>query len=154
MSSPPNNSKNARFNGKINDKIRQNRYLFCAGIFFMIYSFIEISDCVFLLLIIINIAPNIYLNMGIIIPEIQQILKEQPIFFLPFFISFTLMRITSTIGIFKNRSWGFYLGITCLLLTMILTILFIPLGLFEIFFCTLILIFLFIGFFDKKPIIQ
>lgn len=137
----------------ISENIRENRYLFFAGICFMIYSIIEISDCVFLFLIIINVAPNLYLNMGIIIPEIRQILTNQPIFFLPFFLSFTLLRILSTIGILKNLIWGFYIGIISLILTMIMTLLFMPFGFFELFFCSIILVLLIIGFFGKKPII-
>ncbi|MFW9897396.1 MAG: hypothetical protein ACFFD7_16445 [Candidatus Thorarchaeota archaeon] len=118
----------------------------------MIYSLIEISDCVFLFLIIMNLAPNLYLNLGIIIPEIQQILANQPVYFLPFFLSFTFLRILATIGIFKNLIWGLYIGIISLILTMIMTLIFIPFGFFELFFCSIILILIFIGFYGKKPI--
>jgi len=137
----------------INKKIKENRYLFFAGICFMIYSLIEITDCIYLIFILMNLAPNLYLNMGIIIPVIRQILTNRPIFFLPFFLSFTLLRILSTIGIFKNFIWGFYIGVVSLILTMIMTLLFMPFGFFELFFCSIILVFLTIGFFGKKPII-
>ncbi len=148
-----NNNKNSISNRFISNSIRENKYLFLAGICFTIYSFIEITDCVYLPLIIVNIAPNLYLNLAIIIPEIRQILTNQPIYFLPFFISFTLMRIISTIGIFKNLIWGFYIGIISLILTMLLTMLFMPFGFFELFFCTIILVLLIIGFYGKKTII-
>ena len=146
-------NKNSMSNGFIDNNIRKNRYLFLTGICFMIYSLIEISDCFYLFLIIINVVPNVYLNLGIIIPEIRQIFIETPIFFLPFFLSFTLLRILSTIGIFKNYRWGLYIGIISLILTMMMTLIFIPFGFFEIFFCTIILILLIIGYFGKKPII-
>ncbi|MFW9875449.1 MAG: hypothetical protein ACFFG0_20270, partial [Candidatus Thorarchaeota archaeon] len=106
----------------INKNIKENRYLLFTGISFMIYSLIEISDCIYLFLIIINVAPNLYLNLGIILPEIRQILIDTPIFFLPFFLSFTFLRIISTIGIFKNYIWGFYIGSVSLILTMMITL--------------------------------
>ncbi|MFX0007718.1 MAG: hypothetical protein ACFFA7_13455 [Promethearchaeota archaeon] len=148
-----NTNKNSKLNRFINNNIKENRYFLFTGIWFMIYSLIEISDCIYLCLIIINVAPNVYLNMGIIIPEIQQIMTDQPIYFLPFFLSFTLMRIISTIGIFKNYRWGFYIGCVSLILTMIMTLLFIPFGFIELFFCSIILVSLIIGFFGTKPII-
>ncbi|MFX1570134.1 MAG: hypothetical protein ACFFCV_17390 [Promethearchaeota archaeon] len=138
----------------IDESIKQNRYLFIAGICFLIYSIIEITDCIFLILIILNLAPNLYLSLGIIIPEIQQILGNQPIYFLPFFLSFTLMRAYATIGILKNILWGFYIGVISLILTMIMTILFMPFGFFELFCCTVILLFLLLGYFEKKPIVN
>ncbi len=150
---PTNTNKNTSKKRFISNNIRDIWYLFCAGVCFMIYSLIEISDCIFLFLIIINVAPNLYLNIGIIIPVIRQILTNQPIFFLPFFLSFTLLRILSTVGIFKNYIWGFYIGIVSLILTMIMTLLFMPFGFIELFFCCIILVLLIIGFFGKKPII-
>ncbi len=148
-----NTNKDSTSTRFINKNIKENRYLFFAGICFMIYSLIEISDCIYLIFIIMNLAPNLYLNMGIIIPVILQILTYQPIFFLPFFLSFTLLRILSTVGIFKNYIWGFYIGIVSLILTMLMTLLFMPFGFIELFFCCIILVLLIIGFFDKKPII-
>ncbi|MEJ2296687.1 MAG: hypothetical protein P8Y23_18215 [Candidatus Lokiarchaeota archaeon] len=125
-----NNSKDAVSNSSINKNVKINRYLFLAGISFAIYSIIEISDCIYLFLIIINIAPNLYLSMGINIPEIQHILLNQPIFFLPFFI-----------------------GIVSLILTIIMDLLFIPFGFIEMCFCIIILILLIIGYFGKTPIV-
>ncbi|MFX1496939.1 MAG: hypothetical protein ACFFBH_05410 [Promethearchaeota archaeon] len=137
----------------INKNIMRNRYMLIVGISFLIYSIIEISDCIFLSLIILKLAPNLYISLGLIIPEIQEVLLNQPFFFLPFFLSFTFMRIVSTIGIFKNLMWGFYIGIISIILTMIMDIIFIPFGFFELFFCSIILVLLFIGYFGDKSII-
>lgn len=134
--------------------IKNNKILYIAGFCFMIYSIIEISDCIFILLIALNLAPNLYLNMISTNSEIFSLLQTNSIVFFPFFFSFTLMRITSTIGIFKNKIWGFYIGIISLILTMLLTILFIPMGFFEFFFCAVILILLIIGYFGNKPLIN
>lgn len=147
-------SRNSRNNKLFDVVIRKNTPLFLAGICFIIYSIIEILDCIYLLLILLDIVPNIYQDLGLAIPEIQNLLKNHPIYFLPFFISFTLMRIVASIGIFKNRLWGFYIGLYSLMLTMILTMMFIPIGMFELFFCSIIFILLFIGYYKEKPILS
>lgn len=135
-------------------KIKKNRYLYAAGICFLIYSVIEIIDCISLVLIALNLMPNLYLSLDLIGEgQFAQILEEQPILFFPFFLSFTLMRIFSCIGILKNRMWGFYIGLISLILTMLITIGFGPIGFFELIFCTLILFLLLIGYFGQKQII-
>lgn len=46
----------------------------------MIYPLIDIFDGIFLILILMNLVPNLYLNIEINNPEIQHILTDQPIF--------------------------------------------------------------------------
>ncbi|MHA1491031.1 MAG: hypothetical protein ACTSRI_15455 [Promethearchaeota archaeon] len=142
-------------NSNVNDaiSIRKNKYLFVAAISLLIYSLIECSDSIAIILIAFDIIPNIYLDFDIVIPEIRHILQTQPFYFIPLFWGFTLMRIVSTIGILKNLLWGFWIATLSLIITMILTILFLPFGFFEIFFCIIILILLIIGYCNKKPII-
>ncbi len=145
-------SKKSKF--KVHENIIKNKYLLIVAICFLIYSIIETLDCASLLLISFNLIPNIYLSWNLInVKEVHVILENQPILFFPFFLSFTLMRIFSTIGILKNLSWGLYLGFISLILTMIFTTLFMPLGFFELLFCTILLIFLLMGYFGEKKII-
>ncbi len=144
-------SSNSSVNNAIN--IKKNKYLFVAGLSLLIYSLIEVSDSIAILLIAFDIIPNIYLDFDIVIPEIRQVLQTRPFYFIPFFWGFTLMRIVSTIGIFKNLLWGFWIAIISLITTMILAILFLPFGFFELFFCIIILILLIIGYCNKKSII-
>ncbi len=135
--------------------IKQNKYLYSAAIIFLIYSILECLDSITLPLIILNVIPNTYLSMGLfLIPEIQQILQNQAIYMLPFFWGFTCWRIVSTIGLFKNKMWGFWLGISSLFITIILDMWFLPIGGFEIFACIIILMFLNIGYFGDKPILN
>jgi alpha-N-acetylglucosamine transferase len=135
----------------IDANIKNNKYYYAAGLCFLVYSGIELVDCVYIFLISFNIVPNIYLDMGIVMSEIQNLIKYQPIVFFPFFVSVTLLRLVSGIGIIKNRLYGFYMGIISLTTTMILTVFFIP---FEIFFCTIILILLLVGRFGKETLID
>ncbi|MFX1358137.1 MAG: hypothetical protein ACFFA8_12765, partial [Promethearchaeota archaeon] len=59
-----------------------------------------------------------------------------------------------TIGLFRNLLWGLYLGLISLILTMILTVLFLPFGSFELLACSIILILLIVGYYENKPIIN
>jgi len=115
---------------------------------------VETVDCIYILLIAVNLAPNIYAQFGLNITEITYFFENQPIALFPLFISFTMMRFLSAVGILKNRLWGWYIGIISLLLTIILTVLFIPIGFFEIFLCTIILIRLITGKLEDTPILN
>jgi len=132
-------------------KIKENKYLYVAAISMLLYSLLEISDSVAIVLIVFNIIPNIYIEWGV--PIIQQLMETQPLSLAPIFWAFTIMRTVSAIGLMKNLLWGFWIGISSLLLTMILTILFLPIGAFELFGCALIFILLVMGYFKDKPII-
>jgi len=138
----------------LDDNIRKNKLLFFSGICFLIYSIIEIGDCIFIILILFNSIPNYYSQLGIVIQEMQDLIVNQPLSLLPFFLGFTLLRIMSTIGILKNRYWGIWIGVFSLILTMIFTMLLLPIGCYELFFCTLILIMIIIGYYGKNPIIK
>jgi hypothetical protein len=138
-----------------NSEIRQNRYLYISAICMMIYALIELTDCITIVFISFGRVPNIYLSMDLISFEaIVSLLETQPYTFIPFFFAFTLIRVISTIGLFKNREWGFWIGVSGLLVTMILTILFLPMGSVEILFCAVLLCIMIIGKFDKKKIVE
>jgi len=132
-------------------KIKENKYLYIASILLLLYSLLEIADSVAIVLIAFNIIPNLYLEWGI--PVIQQLMETQPLSLAPLFWAFTMMRTVSAIGLMKNLLWGFWIGIGSLLITMILAVLFLPIGAFEILGCALIFILLVMGYCKDRPII-
>ena len=132
-------------------KIKENKYLFIASLLMLLYSLLEIADSIAIILIAFNIIPNLYIELSI--PIIQQLLENQLLSLAPFFWGFTIMRIISTIGLFKNLLWGFWIGLVSLLITMILTILFLPYGGFELLGCAIIFILLVMGYCKDRPII-
>ncbi len=135
--------------------IKKNRWLYAASLSMLCYSILEMSDCIIVLLMTLNLVPNFYLIFEFNVPMIQQLLETQPLTLAPIFWAFTLMRVVSTIGLFKNRLWGLYIGLISLILTMILTVLlFLPVGGFELLGCTIILILLIVGYYDNKLIIN
>lgn len=132
-------------------KIKDNKYLYVATISMLLYSLLEIADSIAIILIAFNIFPNLYLEWGI--PIIQQLLENQPLSLAPLFWAFTMMRTVSAIGLMKNLLWGFWIGISSLLITMILAVLFLPIGAFEILGCAIIFILLVMGYCKDRPII-
>lgn len=135
--------------------IKKNKWLYAASLSMLCYSILEMSDSIIVLLMTLNLVPNFYLIFEFNVPMIQQLLETQPLTLAPVFWSFTLMRVVSTIGLFKNRLWGLYIGLISLILTMILTVLlFLPVGGFELLGCTIILILLIVGYYDNKLIIN
>ncbi|MHA1499782.1 MAG: hypothetical protein ACTSRT_19800 [Promethearchaeota archaeon] len=132
-------------------KIKENKYLYVAAISMLLYSILETSDSVAIVLIAFNIIPNLYLGWGV--PMIQQLMETQPLSLAPLFWAFTIMRIVSAIGLMKNLLWGFWIGMGSILITMILTMLFLPIGSFELLGCAIIFILLVMGYCRDKPII-
>jgi len=125
--------------------IKQNKSLFIGAFSMLVYSIFELIDCFFVLLIISNIIPNFYLYLDYSFLEIKLLLQSNLIYFLPMFFGFTLMRWLSTIGLFKNKLWGYQIGVISLLITLGYTILFLPIGFFEFLACVIILSLLIIG---------
>ena len=134
--------------------IKNNKFLFVASISMLIYSILEILDSIVIVLMVLNLIPNISLFFQFYVPLIQQLLESQPLSLAPIFWAFTLMRVISTIGLFKNLLWGFWIGFVSLFITMILAIVFLPFGAFELLACSVILILLIVGFCENKPIIK
>lgn len=132
-------------------KIKENKYLYVASISMLLYSLLEIADSIAIILIAFNIIPNLYIEWGI--PIIKQLLETQPLSLAPIFWAFTIMRTVSAIGLIKNLLWGFWIGIGSLLITMILSMLFLPIGAFELLGCAIIFILLVMGYCKDRPII-
>lgn len=134
--------------------IRNNKYLFAASISMLIYSILEITDSIVIILMAVNLIPNLSLVLEFYVPIIQQLLESQPLTLAPIFWAFTLMRVISTIGLFKNLLWGFWIGIISLIISMIIAIIFLPFGALELLACSVILILLIVGFCDNQPILK
>ncbi|MFW9971456.1 MAG: hypothetical protein ACFFDF_14775 [Candidatus Odinarchaeota archaeon] len=134
--------------------IKNNKFLFVATILMLIYSILEMIDSIVVVLIVLNLIPNLTLIFKFSVPLIQNLLETQPLSLAPIFWAFTLMRVISTIGLFKNLLWGLWIGFVNLFITMILAIVFLPFGAIEILACSVILILLIVGFCGDKLMIK
>jgi uncharacterized membrane protein (DUF2068 family) len=122
--------------------IKNNKFLFVAAILTLIYSILEMIDSIVIVFMVLNLIPNLSLIFRFSVPLIQYLLEFQPLSLAPIFWAFTLMRVISTIGLFKNLLWGFWIGFVSLIITMILAIAFLPFGAIELLACSVILILL------------
>ena len=153
MEKVQNDENSSKKNVILKGGIRNNKPLFLASILMLIYSIVEIADCIAFPLLLLNVIPNVYLDFEFSIPIMQSILQDNPIYLLPLMIGATLMRVIATIGLFKNRLWGFWIAVLSLISTMGLAILFIPFGFFELFLSIIILMPLIIGYCGNKPVV-
>ncbi|MEJ2249651.1 MAG: hypothetical protein P8Y97_08330 [Candidatus Lokiarchaeota archaeon] len=139
----------------IDKKIRANYPLFLSGIIMLVYSILEIGDCIIFTFMIVGILPNFYLMIGqLTFPEMQYLMEYQPLVLLPIFLMFTLMRFVSSIGLLKNRKWGYFLSLINVILTMLFMIYLLPISAIEGFVCAILLILLLIGRYKKESIIE
>jgi hypothetical protein len=134
-----------------NSEIKQNKFLYFTAICLFVYAILELGDCITITLISLNLVPNIYINF--VFEEIGTLMQDKPYVFIPFFVAFTSMRFISALGLFKNREWGYWIALYSTLLTMILTILFLPIGSYELFMCAGLLCTLIIGKFGRRKIL-
>ena len=134
--------------------IKKNKFLFIASILMLIYSILEIIDSIVVSLMILNLLPTLSNIVKFDVLLIQELLESQPLSLAPIFWTFTLMRVIAVIGLFKNLLWGYWIAVISLMITMILAIVFLPFGAYEILACSVILILLIVGYCEKKPIIS
>ena len=134
--------------------IKKNKWLYIGAISLLIYAILETTDCITLFLIILDVVPNFSASLYVAFPEMKEIFVSQPVYLIPMVLSFTSMRIVATFGLFKNRLWGFWVGILSLTMTMIWDILIIPIGFFELLGCVFISMVLLIGYFGDTFLIK
>lgn len=137
-----------------NKGIKNNKPLYLAAIGLLSYGVLEICDCIAIFLIAIGAVPNLYLDFGFIFSEMQSLLENTPIYLFPIFCSFTSMRITSAIGILKNRMWGFWMGIFVSGITLCVMYFFLPPGGLDGIFSVIIVILMFYGYCGNQTIIK
>ena len=135
------------------DSIKNNKFLYIAGIMLLIYGLGESIDCLFVALVSFGIILEPEITYFFSFQVLQDMWVTQPWSILCIFLSITSLRIASGIGILKNRLWGFWLGIFISGITLCIIVLFLPFGGLDGVITVPILIFLFIGYFGKKQIL-
>ena len=71
-----------------------------------IYSLIELSDCITLLLMSLGWMDNPYPAM--VFTEFNDLINNHPLWMLPVFLYFTSLRFVSALGLFHQRMWCFW----------------------------------------------
>ena len=131
---------------------KQKKLIRSAAIFQLIYALIEVVDCIYAGLMALGLAPNIYPKM--LFAEVQVMFDNEPIWLVPLFLFYTSLRLTSAIGLWKNRLWGFWLAIFVSLSTVIMSPFLLPFTTTEMLLNGILMIVLLIGFFGEKKIVE
>lgn len=136
------------------DSIKNNKFLFVAGIMLLIYGLAESMDCLFVAFVSLGFIPEIDISYFFSFQVLLDMWVAQPWSILFIFLTFTSLRLFSGIGILKNRLWGFWLAIFSSGVTLCVMVLFLPFGGIDGVITVPILILLFIGYFGKRQILS
>jgi len=129
------------------EKVKKNTYYQVTGWFFVIYSLVEIIDCITVTLMTFSLINNSYPEMYYKPMEI--IFQEHPVYLIPLFLAITGLRVFSAIGLLKEKFWGFWIAISIIFITYILVPFMLPLSVVDFLICSIILILLIIGKFKN-----
>jgi protein-S-isoprenylcysteine O-methyltransferase Ste14 len=88
---------------------RNHRLVRIVAILLAIYTLIEITDCVTLLLMHFGVIGNFYPQLAFV--EFNTMMVSHPLALFPVFLFFTMMRGLSAWGLFRERVWGFWTAI-------------------------------------------
>ncbi len=132
------------------DKVRLNWCIKTAGIIFLAYGILECSDVFTNLFAYLGWAKADY--PAFYFSGVNKMFTENHLYTFLFTLIPTSMRIISGIGILRNRLWGFWFGVIVSVYTLAVFTLFLPMGVYDGILTVLVLSFLLIGYFGKKPI--
>ncbi|MBI9052052.1 MAG: DUF2127 domain-containing protein [Anaerolineaceae bacterium] len=139
-------------NNSNNSLDRQRKLICSAAILQSIYTAIEISDCIAVLLMALGVIGNFYPKL--LFAEMQHMFDNDPVWLIPLFLFYTSLRAVSAVGLWKNRLWGFWLTIFISTATLIMAPFMLPFTTAEMLLNGILVIVLMIGFLGNRPIIQ
>jgi hypothetical protein len=127
----------------IDPLVKQNRWLLAAGLFEFIYGLGECGDTLYLLFLQVHLLPNIYIAWNF--SEINSLMSTQTVVLFPVFAFFAIGRVVASVGVLRNRLWGFWLSIFISLVTAFWAVFLLPLGGIDMLGCLFIVAALLIG---------
>jgi hypothetical protein len=133
-------------------QLKKNHWLLAAGLVELIYGLGECLDTLYLLFLQARLLPDLYPAWSF--SEINRLVKAQPIVLFPVFAFFALGRLTASIGVLRNRLWGFWLSLFVSLVTTIWAAFVLPLGGLDMLGCLFIVIALLVGRLGQQSIIK
>lgn len=131
---------------------RRRKLIRAAAILQSAYALIEVTDCVYAVLMALGLAQNFY--PGMLFPEIQALFDTQPVWLVPLFLFYTSLRAVSAVGLWKNRLWGFWLAIFASTATLIMSPFLLPITTAEMLLNGIFVMLLLIGYLGDREIIK
>jgi uncharacterized membrane protein (DUF2068 family) len=126
------------------------RLIRTAALLQAIYAAIEVVDCVFASLMALGLVTNPYPPM--LFKEMQALFDNQPGWLVPLFLFYTSLRVTSALGLWQNKLWGFWLTIFVTGATLIMAPLLLPMTAVEMLLNGILIIVLLIGYFGDTAL--
>lgn len=126
------------------------RLIRAAAIMQSLDALIEITDCVVAVLMAFGFLGNYYPKM--LFQEMQTLFDSQAAWLVPLFLFYTSLRVTSAIGLWRNRMWGFWLAIFVSTATLIMAPLLLPFTTVEMLLNGVLVALLLVGFYGDTPI--
>jgi len=100
----------------------------------------------------LGLIANLYPKM--LFAEMQTLFDRQPVWLVPLFLFYTSLRVTSAIGLWRNRMWGFWLTIFVTTATLMMAPLLLPMTTVEMLLNGVLMIVLLIGVLGDQPILN
>lgn len=126
------------------------KFIRAAAVLQLLYGLIEVSDCLTALLMAAGWLANPYPRM--LFREVQTLFDQQPIWLLPLFLFYTGLRLTSAVGLWKKRLWGFWLALYVSAATIVMAPFLLPFTTLEMLLNGLLVSLLFIGYFGDRSL--
>jgi hypothetical protein len=136
----------------IDPLVKKNRWLLAAGLTELVYGLGEAGDTLYLLFLQAHLLPNLY--PGWSFAEIKMLMDNRPLALFPVFAFFSVGRVVASIGVLRNRLWGFWLSLFISLVTTVFAVFFLPLGGFDMLGCLFIVVALLVSRLGRKSIIS
>ena len=89
---------------------------------------------------------------AMIFSQFNDLLNNHPLWMLPVFLYFTLLRFVSAVGLFRQRMWGFWTTVLVCTTTILWSPFLMPLTGLEMLIDAAILFLLLLGFFGERSI--
>jgi uncharacterized membrane protein (DUF2068 family) len=116
-----------------------------------LYALLEVADCITAILMAFGLVHNPY--PAVMFQEMQSLFDTQPFWLVPLFLFYTSLRVTSAIGLWQNRMWGFWMTIFVSTATLIMAPFLLPITAVEMLGNGVLIILLLIGYFGDIPIV-
>ena len=127
-----------------------NRLIRWAAIVMLIYGVIEITDSLTVIAMQMKLAPNVYPTFAF--GEIQHLMETQPIWFLPPFLFFTILHLSSGVGLWRNRLWGWWMALFVTAAVIVFVPFLLPMSGGDMLAAVILVPLLLIGAFGRKSI--
>ncbi len=139
---------------RVDEKIRENKSLYWAGMLQLFYGLFELADVVAMATISMQVIPNFSEAFIPVTTEVGMFMNTMPVIFIPIFFFFAGSRILSGYWILLNREKGFWMALLVTGVSLVAVWFLLPLSALDICILLPLIVLLFKGYYQDSPIIS